>query len=331
MSDSAHEAVRLGQAAHITAAAPGGPRYDPSLTPEARGAAENGIWLCLDHARLIDRDVDAYSAQTLRMWKQQAEQQAAAQLRGTGEALPLPTTLVALGRQVVFEGIWTGGDDARWSFRVVRFVWGTMEGLRTFVENWKTVPRTGRFVVVESEGDGRVVNASPAWSYQGNQLEVVVPVMPRARVTDPRERGSDLAISDGWDLGLENGDLKIVHGVDAARQSLRLLMSTPFGEPISPDVGSAFGEYWPVFRHDLTLLARLFVLEAARLATIPYQDELTGQVTPLLDCLRRVESVRFGDVLPEQHEVRAHLAIEWGHGERESVSLLISTGAATEQ
>ena len=35
--------INLGVAAHITAASPGGPRFDVDLTPEKRAAVENGI------------------------------------------------------------------------------------------------------------------------------------------------------------------------------------------------------------------------------------------------------------------------------------------------
>ncbi len=53
--------VSLGVAAHITAAAPGGPRFDPSLTPEQRSSVQNGIWLCGLHGREIDLDCARYS------------------------------------------------------------------------------------------------------------------------------------------------------------------------------------------------------------------------------------------------------------------------------
>lgn len=65
--------VSIGEAAHITAASPGGPRYDDSLTPEQRRSNDNGIWLCRTHARLIDSDVDTYPVELLRSWKAQAE------------------------------------------------------------------------------------------------------------------------------------------------------------------------------------------------------------------------------------------------------------------
>jgi hypothetical protein len=47
-------AINLGVAAHITAASPGGPRYDALLTPEQRSDPGNGIWLCQSCAKLVD-------------------------------------------------------------------------------------------------------------------------------------------------------------------------------------------------------------------------------------------------------------------------------------
>jgi hypothetical protein len=41
------KAIRLGEAAHITAASPEGPRYDARLTSEQRRNISNGIWMCL--------------------------------------------------------------------------------------------------------------------------------------------------------------------------------------------------------------------------------------------------------------------------------------------
>src|SRR5713101_8543559 len=47
-------AVNIGVAAHITAASPRGPRYDPSLSADERRSAANGIWVCQSCAKLID-------------------------------------------------------------------------------------------------------------------------------------------------------------------------------------------------------------------------------------------------------------------------------------
>ena len=51
--------VTIGTAAHICAAAEGGPRFDPTMSSEERAAAENGIWLCRNHGDLIDDDPDS--------------------------------------------------------------------------------------------------------------------------------------------------------------------------------------------------------------------------------------------------------------------------------
>lgn len=76
------KAVNVGVAAHIYAAAPGGPRYDPEMTAEQRRLPENGIWLCQTHAKLIDNDEDRYTASLLREWKREREQNALAEVEG---------------------------------------------------------------------------------------------------------------------------------------------------------------------------------------------------------------------------------------------------------
>ena len=68
--------MNVGVAAHITAAAQGGPRYDPSRSPAQRTHPTNGIWLCQNCAKLIDNDSVAFDEATLRSWKTQAEAEA---------------------------------------------------------------------------------------------------------------------------------------------------------------------------------------------------------------------------------------------------------------
>jgi hypothetical protein len=78
------KAINIGVAAHLTAASPAGPRYDPSLTPEERRAESNGVWLCQNCAKLIDSDVTRYSLEILRAWKKVAEHQALIELEKIG-------------------------------------------------------------------------------------------------------------------------------------------------------------------------------------------------------------------------------------------------------
>lgn len=69
--------VNIGVAAHITAASPGGPRYDDALSPSGRQSPSNGIWLCQSCAKLIDSDTTRYSVPRLLEWKTDAETAAA--------------------------------------------------------------------------------------------------------------------------------------------------------------------------------------------------------------------------------------------------------------
>jgi hypothetical protein len=69
--------INIGVAAHITAASPGGSRYDPSLSADQRVAAENGVWLCQTCAKLVDSDQSRYTMEKLIEWKTDAEAAAA--------------------------------------------------------------------------------------------------------------------------------------------------------------------------------------------------------------------------------------------------------------
>ncbi len=72
------KALNIGVAAHITAASPGGPRYDPNQSTQERKSIANGIWLCQICGKLVDNDTQRYTAELLREWKQQAESSALA-------------------------------------------------------------------------------------------------------------------------------------------------------------------------------------------------------------------------------------------------------------
>jgi len=70
------KAVNVGVAAHITAASPGGPRYNASLTDDDRSSPRNAIWLCQNCAKLVDNDPVRFTVEVLQMWKRDAEHEA---------------------------------------------------------------------------------------------------------------------------------------------------------------------------------------------------------------------------------------------------------------
>jgi hypothetical protein len=79
--------VNVGVAAHITAASPGGKRYDPCLSPEQRKHPNNAIWLCQYCAKLIDSDELRFTVSVLHGWKSAAEAEACARLAATATSL----------------------------------------------------------------------------------------------------------------------------------------------------------------------------------------------------------------------------------------------------
>jgi hypothetical protein len=81
--DGAIGIVNVGEAAHITAASRGGPRFDDSITAEQRKGIENAIFLCRKCAKTVDDAAQSFSTGQLRAWKEQAEQAA---FRRTGVA-----------------------------------------------------------------------------------------------------------------------------------------------------------------------------------------------------------------------------------------------------
>ena len=68
-----YKATSIGVAAHICAAAPGGARYDITMSSEDRAAIHNGIWLCQNCAKMIDDDSGEYTVSLLHKWKNDAE------------------------------------------------------------------------------------------------------------------------------------------------------------------------------------------------------------------------------------------------------------------
>jgi len=73
-SSESNESVNsIREAAHIFAASPGGPRFDPNMTPQERKSIDNCLILCRNCAALIDRDVSKYTSEILRAYKKNAE------------------------------------------------------------------------------------------------------------------------------------------------------------------------------------------------------------------------------------------------------------------
>ena len=115
-ADGAGE-INIGTAAHICAAAPGGPRYDPSMSQEERRSASNAIWMCRVHGTAIDRDPNHFTVDLLLVWKRQAELDSWNRVL-SGSRLPVGNAsgdqLRDQLREAAREDLWVFRNTSRW-------------------------------------------------------------------------------------------------------------------------------------------------------------------------------------------------------------------------
>ena len=74
-SESDSSSTNSGMACHISAASSGisARRYNQKMTSEERKSANNGIWMCYTHGKIIDTDETRFSTEVLKAWKKIAE------------------------------------------------------------------------------------------------------------------------------------------------------------------------------------------------------------------------------------------------------------------
>ncbi len=93
------KALITGEACHICAAAPGGPRYNPAQTPEQRKSIQNAIWLCAVCSDKVDKDWRPWPDTRLMEMKEQHERWIDGQ--GMIPALPQITLATRSGLRLV--------------------------------------------------------------------------------------------------------------------------------------------------------------------------------------------------------------------------------------
>jgi len=106
------KSVRIGRAAHIHAAAPGGPRYSLDQSPTERSSIKNAIWLCANCADLIDKDPPSYQADLLSNWKYKAEAAALQELESSSH---VPSDVRIRISKILYEGfdLLAGSEGAK--------------------------------------------------------------------------------------------------------------------------------------------------------------------------------------------------------------------------
>jgi hypothetical protein len=301
--------ITLGEAAHIHAAAPGGPRFLKAMTVEERKAFDNGIWLCRHHAKLIDADFGNYSAETLVQWKKTMEAETYRQLKDLAKVnVPDPTTIVCLNPKLMFEGIWKGAINDTWRFIVKEFIYGDLALLREYSSTNQRPFH--KYIIVESQGDGRLIQNQFEWKQDDNGLEISVNVFPPVVRRDPNHIGTDLA----WegDLVIENGDLKLVSGKALAKQIIERNLNIQLGSWwANPRLGTLFNIYYSEHKNNRELLNRIIKIELTRLITIPIKPEDPAD-QPELSFINRIHEVKVMEEV--DGSVPVFISLEWGDG-----------------
>ena len=85
------KSLKTGEACHICAAAPGGPRDDPQQAATQRGGIGNAIWLCTECSTRIDKDPASFPAILLHQWIAEHEEW----LRNGGIVPSLPNITIS--------------------------------------------------------------------------------------------------------------------------------------------------------------------------------------------------------------------------------------------
>jgi hypothetical protein len=287
----------IGNAAHICAAAPGGPRYDASMTPEERAGFDNAIWLCSDHATLIDRDKVAYTADLLRKMKREHEAACARAVRG-GSSATLATGLLAVGPDVVCAGDLAQIEAGSWTLGLRHFLIGDMHSLVSFIDGFLGESLENRYILSNELGDGRVLVSAPSLTKHADGYSLLCPIAPAALRTDAQKIGSGFAAHpETNDLYVdERGGIARIAGIDYLPQRVREVLSMQRGEsPFSPTFGMRFFEYFEAYR-GTPWLDLLFKLDVVRQASIPFKNGPTGQMHTPLQCVTRIRNV---DLLAE--------------------------------
>lgn len=313
--EDAGKAVNLGVAAHITAAAPGGPRFDAALTVEQRASVENAIWLCQNCAKLIDNDPGRFPVTLLREWKATAEEEARSIVGKTATVTPRTTNgstfHVTIQNSTV--GSATFGDGAVSNGRVD--VGHMIEedpptaGEREAAEPWPLVA-LGPHVLAEGR---RIAASGNRWVIRLHRFLVgdtstlskfgeapeTLPLHDRYIIVSEPDDGRVVEGALTWravrnfievevtvcaprpriavtDLRTMTPDLTEARGIAAGAVIIRYCLATSVGAPTLPDGGGCRIAEWLNSFDVGKRLNDLVRLELVRLASIPRIIDMWG-------------------------------------------------------
>ena len=301
----------IGEAAHICAASPGGRRYDLTMTLEERAGIGNAMWVCSDHAKLIDRDAVTYPAERLHAMKRTHEERCARAVR-LGSNSGLNTGLLAIGPNIVCTGTLMGVTAGAWTLHLEHFLIGDLHAVIDFIDGFERHPPEARYVLSNDLGDGRVLVTPPALMKGPEGVMLLCKVAQSADRIDAQNLGSALAFHpETNDLYLdENGSIARVSGLDFLPQMIRSILSMQRGESAFwPSLGMRFFEYFEAFRGS-PWLDLLLKLDAVRQASVPRRASLKDAPSTPLRCVKRVRGFVLLATEPQDNKIPVRVEFE---------------------
>lgn len=313
-SEESSEAVTMiGKAAHIRGAAPGpgSRRYDDSMTPEQRAHIDNAIWLCADHADLIDRDEVTYSVETLRAMKRDHEAAIWQAVRAR-TAHDLGGGLLGIGPDIICTGDIQNISASSWRLRLKHFVAGDVHEVVSFIDGFANTDRGDRYLLSNELGDGRVLSEAPSLSKQNDGYSLLCPVESSFSRVDVQDLGSSFALhpeTRDW-YADSTGNLARVSGLEYLPQKVQSLLSMQRNESVfSPTFGMRFFEYFETFKGS-PWLALLLKLDVVRQAAIPYTDSMLHRQDTPLRCVTRVHGLELLSEAPNENRLPVRVDLE---------------------
>jgi phage baseplate assembly protein W len=259
-----------------------------------RSHIDNAIWLCVTHARLIDRDNVTFTIEVLHEIKRKHEATCKAELQRASAGPAGLNDLIAIGPEVVATGEVLEVATSEWIVKIQHFVEGDFNSLLAFMGRFEDLPEQDRYVLANKIGDGRILSGPPVVTREETGYSVRCPVAPSASRIAAQDLGSDLAIHpETGDIyyDKQKGEIARVSGLDSLPQKVQSCLSLQRGEWFfSPDYGVRFAQYLETFL-DSPWLGRLLMLDVIRQASIPYHHRSRNQTYTPLQCIERVVAV----------------------------------------
>jgi hypothetical protein len=281
------------------------------MTTEKRAGVDNAIWLCADHAILIDRDEVIYPIEMLRKMKREHEAACAQALR-TGVNPDLGAGLLAVGPHIVFTGDIADISEANWTLRLRHPVVGDVRTLISFIDGFAKAQFEDKYVLSNELGDGRVLSAAPTLTKQNDGYLLRCPVAPSVLRIDAQEIGGSTALHpETNDLYLDaRGNIARIAGLDYLPQKIQSALSMQQGENVfAPTAGVRFFEYYEAFK-DTPWLALLMKLDVVRQAAIPFDGKGMSTKHAPLRCVNRVRGIELLAETPTNNRLLVRVDFE---------------------